>query len=236
MNFYKKIDNNVHVADFEKTKLFHFLDTDTNTMDARYSELEWLAPQIKKIGFNLEFGVYSGRTISFLANERPDLKFFGFDSFEGLPEDWDMGGKFVKKEYFHRQNNFPNVPSNVILIKGFFDKTIPTWLKDLSKKELVQNDYKISYLHVDSDLYSSAIDILFGLNELIKPGTIIRFDEICCWRSVFNERGPKFGRAVYSTWEEHEFKALNEWIEIKKRKVVPICRNWFQSGTVKVTT
>ena len=38
-------------------------------------------------GRYLEFGVASGTTINLIAEEKPDEKIYGFDSFEGLPED-----------------------------------------------------------------------------------------------------------------------------------------------------
>ena len=71
--------------------------------------------------------------------------------------------------------------------------------------------------------------------NLSRPGTIIRFDELCCWRTIFQDPISQIARAYYTTWREHEWKALNEWILLKNRKVLPICRNWFQSGTVIVT-
>lgn len=38
-------------------------------------------------GLIMEFGVYSGRTINHMAN-LTNKTIYGFDSFEGLPEDW----------------------------------------------------------------------------------------------------------------------------------------------------
>ena len=238
MSYHPKVNIPVNeypldIREFGWVRCYSAIKKDTNTMDVRYRELHWLAKLINEVGFNLEFGVYSGRTINCLSSLRPDLSFIGFDSFEGLPNDWDMGGKLVKKEYFKRQV-IPTVNQNVTLIKGFFDKTINEWISNLDKEELEKNKKFISYLHIDGDLYSSAIDVLFGLDEFIKPGSIIRFDELCCWRQIFQDPVSHIKRAYYTTWREHEWKALNEWLILKNRKVIPICRNWFQSGTVIV--
>ena len=217
------------IREFEKVKKFGFLSSDQNTNDVRIRELEWLAPYLPNWGLNLEFGVFNGTTISCLANARPDLEFHGFDSFEGLPEDWDMGQKEVKAEAFDRKGELPQVPDNVKLYKGWFNETLPTFLEN--------NSGDLGYLHVDCDIYSSTVTILENCNDRIKPGTIIRFDELCCWRHVFGEASPsgKTNRVLYTTWRDHEWKAMNEWLEKYNRKVIPISRNWFQGATVVVT-
>ena len=50
-------------------------------------------------GHILEFGVFSGGTINYLAKKMPTKIIYGFDSFQGLPENWRDGfpvGKFNK--------------------------------------------------------------------------------------------------------------------------------------------
>ncbi|MCD8493946.1 MAG: hypothetical protein LRY39_00675 [Alphaproteobacteria bacterium] len=42
----------------------------------------------KADGKCLEFGVYKGESINYFSHRLPQLSFFGFDSFEGLAEDW----------------------------------------------------------------------------------------------------------------------------------------------------
>ncbi len=134
-------------------------------------------------GLFLEFGVASGRTITPLALNTPQTHFYGFDSFEGLPEAWRSG---FDKGIF-AQENLPAVPPNVTLIKGWFDETLPAFLAD-------RPDLPLSLLHVDCDLYSSTKTILANLKRRIVPGTVIVFDEY--WN--------------YPGWREHEYKAFEE--------------------------
>ena len=77
----------------------------------------------------LEFGVFTGGTTRFIA-ERLDKNnvLHGFDSFEGLPEDWS--GYNLSKNAFMLGGKLPRVPSNVILYRGWFDQSIPIWLKN----------------------------------------------------------------------------------------------------------
>ena len=221
------------ISNFEYIKKFPFLITDTNTNEVRLRELDWLMPQIGDWGLNLEFGVFSGETINHAAKLRPDLKFIGFDSFEGLPEDMDTGEKLVPANAFDRGGEPPEVENNVELIKGWFDESISKWLKE---NDWQSRHKKIGYLNLDADIYSSTATVLTELNHMIVPGTMIRFDELSCWRYIFNEASPKnVQRVFYTNWKAHEWKAMNEWIEEFGRKLIPVCRNWHQSATVMVT-
>jgi len=199
-----------------------------------FDKLEKITPKIKyfefvlnskKIdGLNLEFGVFKGASINLFANFIKDQIFWGFDSFEGLPEDWKTNhdGNFKHvKGYF--KTEVPKVRENVNLVKGWFDQTIPKWKEN--------NKGPISFLHIDSDLYSSCKTILNELNDQIVKGTIISFDELCDWRT--DEEIPK-GKKRYEKWEEGEFKALNEWLESENRKVKAIARTHKFQACVEV--
>ena len=76
---------------------------------------------------------------------------------------------YAKKNVFDLKKTLPVVPNNVILFKGYFDKTLPKFLK--------QNSENVSFIHVDCDIYSSTKTIFQYLAEYIVPGTIIVFDE-----------------------------------------------------------
>lgn len=138
-------------------------------------------------GLYLEFGVCSGRTINFIAALNPLIPIYGFDSFEGLPEDWTEHCK--KGTFAFKQQDFlPPVLHNVDLIKGWFSDTLPAFLN--------ARPDPIAFLHIDCDIYSSASYVLQSLADRIKAGTIIVFDEL------FN----------YPGFENHELKALDEFL------------------------
>ena len=97
----------------------------------------------------LDLGVYQGASTRTLAGIHPHKTIHGFDSFEGLPEDWGHHGKGSFGEV---KGALPNVPDNVKLHKGWFDDTLPGWLAQ-------HNEQPISLLRVDCDLYLSLIHI-----------------------------------------------------------------------------
>jgi hypothetical protein len=117
----------------------------------------------------LEFGVASGNTINYISQFTNDLV-YGFDSFEGLPEKWRDG---FDKGAFNRNGNLPNVNSNVVLVKGWFNETIPNFIKNMKNQ-----NKKISFIHIDCDLYSSTKYILDTLKDYIDNDCVIVFDEL----------------------------------------------------------
>ena len=132
----------------------------------------------------LEFGVWEGRTIKYISNQTNGIV-YGFDSFEGLPEDWRDG---FLKEHFNRDGKTPETNKNVVFEIGWFNETLEPFLEKHKNK-------KITFLHVDCDLYSSSKYVLDKCSPFMVNGTIITFDELM----------------NYDGYEECEWKALNEW-------------------------
>lgn len=147
--------------------------------------LEFSLEQCSVAGLVMEFGVYQGKSLRIIADRTPQAV-YGFDSFEGLPEDWTH---FQKKGRFSLDGVAPQFSQpNVSLVPGWFDRTLPEFL--------AQHTGPARFVHIDSDLYSSAVTVLTALQGRLVPGTVILFDE------YFN----------YPGWEHHEFKAFQEFI------------------------
>ena len=63
-------------------------------------------------------------------NTDGNSRFFGFDSFEGLPEEWNQE---KGKGFFNVGGNVPKVDDpRVTFIKGWFDQTVPKFAKDFN--------------------------------------------------------------------------------------------------------
>lgn len=133
-------------------------------------------------GMALEFGVFSGRTLRVIAAARDGKNVFGFDSFNGLPEDWRDGfpaGTFAVDE--------PPEVLGAELVTGLFADTLPGFLRD--------HPEPVAFLHIDADLYSSARTVLRHVGPRLRPGSVVVFDE------YFN----------YPGWQEHEYRAWREY-------------------------
>lgn len=118
-----------------------------------------------------EFGVYGGQSFrNWLdINTHEDSRFYGFDSFEGLPEAWENAGK--DKGHFSRNGSVPNVKDNrAAFIKGWFQESLRPFLAAFEPKNRL-------VLHMDADLYSSTLFALMHMDAYVQPGTIIFFDE-----------------------------------------------------------
>ena len=110
--------------------------------------------QIRIPGHWCEFGVREGRSLKWLIEEYPTQVIHAFDSWEGLPEEWNHGTGTVDD----MSCTPPEVPDHT------------------------NNPGPVSFLHMDADIYSSTKEVLGSLDDQIVPGTVITFDEFCNFR------------------------------------------------------
>ena len=138
-------------------------------------------------GLIAEFGVFKGYSINYFARKLgSDAKIYGFDSFEGLQEDWK--GHILRTGEFSLGGRLPKVARNVELIKGWFDQTVPEFL--------AKHPENLSFVHIDT--YEAATSLLKVIGRKLQKGTVIVFDE------YFGYRGWRFG----------EWKAWKEFVEL----------------------
>ena len=162
--------------------------SDTKSFCDKFGLLEAaLGSVASNAGLFCEFGVYSGSTINFIASRVPKT-IYGFDSFEGLPEDLQPG---VEKGTF-RMKALPRVRKNVKLIKGWFNESVPAFAHE--------HPGNCSFLHIDCDLYSSTKTVFEVFGNRIVKGTVLVFDEF------FN----------YPGWKKGEFLAFQEFVSARQ--------------------
>jgi len=180
-------------------------------------------------GDYFEFGVYSGTTFAsayhsimeaYRASFTPSqwntdidcqdrsnlwkkMRFFAFDSFQGLPKPTGIdrhSSDFSEGKFSNSMENFKNyihserVPSERVEI-------VPGWFHETLNQETINKCgmKKASIVHIDCDLYESTKLVLEFIGPLLVDGAIIIFDD---W---FNFKGnPNLG----------EQKAFTEWLEL----------------------
>lgn len=140
----------------------------------------------------LEFGVYKGDSIKYWSKalKNPESNLHGFDSFEGLPEDFEFDGIF-KKGTFDLKGEIPKVDDNrVKFFKGWFNETLPNYTLP---------SYEVLVINMDADLYSSTKYVLNFLQPYIIEGTYIYFDDLArpdhepkAFEEFMKETGLKF--------------------------------------------
>ncbi|MBA2761746.1 MAG: macrocin O-methyltransferase [Segetibacter sp.] len=137
----------------------------------RYPLYKWV---IEKEGLEgainyLEFGVAGGESFNWFMHQNTDndSSFYGFDTFDGLPEDW---GPF-KKGAFTNNNVLPAIKdSRGKFFKGLFQQTVPAFLQELDNN-------KRNVLMMDADLWSATLYVLATIAPYLKKDDIIFFDE-----------------------------------------------------------
>jgi hypothetical protein len=147
----------------------------------------------------LEFGSWQGESMRYLAglDASPESRFFGFDSFEGLPEDW----RGMSADRFDVGGRIPHIDDKrVTFVKGWFRDSVPPRLDEL--EELAKD--RSLLIHFDADLYSSTLFLLFTLGARFKHFHFI-FDEFSGHetRALFN--------FMQATGAEATFKHRLDW-------------------------
>jgi hypothetical protein len=164
-------------------------------------------------GIYCEFGVYQGATINHIASRVKTATVYGFDSFEGLPEDWRPG---LEKEAFATKR-LPRVHPNVTLYKGWFKDTLPIFKKT--------HPEPLAFAHLDADLYVSTKEVLDALADHIVPGTVLQFDEFLNypgWQEGESKAFLEFCQARSAEVEYLGYVATDEQVAVRIKKIAPV--------------
>jgi hypothetical protein len=116
-----------------------------------------------------EFGVAGGISFKWWLqhNSNVSSRFFGFDTFEGLPEKW---GPFAKGTMAHTLESLNINDQRASFYKGLFQQTLIPFLDQYDNRNR-------KLIHIDSDLFTAAIFTMSQLYRFLKPGDILLFDE-----------------------------------------------------------
>lgn len=136
-----------------------------------------------------EFGCHRARTFRMALTEArrhalDQMKFFAYDSFEGLPqtssdpshEVWKTRGALTTSEadFMKIIRDHGIYADRVRTIKGFYsDSLTPEF-----RRKFMDTENKIALLNVDCDLYESAVPVFSFVEPLLQEGTLIYIDDL----------------------------------------------------------
>jgi len=155
----------------------------------------------------LEFGVGEGVSFKWWVNQNKnsESRFFGFDTFTGIPEDFGV----IRKNDYNTKGSFPDVNNDqrCNFMSGMFQDSLLPFIKNMQWKNR-------KVIHMDADLYSSTWFVLASLFPYLNKNDIIMFDE--------------YGVPM------HEFKAFHEFIHAfkLKYKILGAVNNYLQIAII----
>jgi O-methyltransferase len=147
----------------------------------------------------LEFGIQQGHTLKYFSalNSHPSSRFIGFDSFQGLPEAWPGLWRTLPPGAYSTSGVVPTIDDpRVSCVAGWFQDTLPSFLRTF------QTDLPL-IVHCDADVYASTLYVLCTVDGIMKPGTILMFDDFA---SMLDD-----------------FRALEDYTRAFRRKYEVLC-------------
>ncbi len=136
------------------------------------------------MGDYAEFGVYRGETFAHVVRRSsplmPSMRFFAFDSFQGLPEPTgaDRNGEFWKGQFACSRQQFEQTlaraaadASRVRVVEGWFQDTLTA---QMAAQHSLQT---VSLAFIDCDLYESCVPVLDFLTDKLRQGSVLLFDD-----------------------------------------------------------
>lgn len=184
--------------------------------------------QHNPVGDYYEFGLFRGFTfLKAFEHSKSlginDIHFYGFDSFEGLPEAEGIDkadGRFFEGQFAcSKESVESNLKSNgmdmsrTTLVKGFYEDSLTADLKSQ------HNFQPASVVLMDCDLYSSTVEALKWIDDYLQDGTIILFDD---WYSFGDSN--KLGQQ----------KAMEEFLDARPNYQITHLWNFCKHGSAYI--
>lgn len=129
----------------------------------------------------LEFGVFSGgsfrKLLDLFSGKGVINKFWGFDSFEGLPAPvperdqatWSRGQfKVTRDQAWANITKGLASTNHIELVEGWFAETLPGCAATITN---------VAFVRIDCDLWSSTVDALTFLEGRLVDGAVLYFDD-----------------------------------------------------------
>lgn len=164
-----------------KPQWYDFKPADPRSQVSTLICFEWLRSRSLLAGTDyLEFGIFRGFNLWFAqamarVHDVPDMRFFGFDSFFGLPagEGTFQEGEFsaYREEVEYYLTRYGANWAQTKLVEGFFDKTLVPGAAD------TLGIRTCAFCVVDCDLYLSTVPVLQFVAPLLAPTAIVYFDD-----------------------------------------------------------
>jgi O-methyltransferase len=146
-------------------KAFREADLQMNPLDA-YSLYSLARMQASVPGSMAEIGMYRGGSATIICQLKGDKKFYGFDTFEGLPSLGNEDEKWFRENQFSAGQDgvaqYLAKFTGVTLTKGRFPES-----------GSILNGERLSFVNLDVDLYKGIIDSLNFLWEKMNDRGLI---------------------------------------------------------------
>ena len=196
------MNDNIHrilsSLQLDKDKIYSSIfesTTQTEEIELREFAIRRALKNHKTDYFYLEFGVWVGTSINFFAKILQNKKIYGFDSFEGLHEDWFGNTDTIGR--FNLNKKIPKLNNNCVPVVGLIQDTLPKFITE-------NKNPKINFVHLDLDTYPSTKFVLSTIKPYLVDGAILLFDEL------YNSTGWRVGeyKALTEVFSEEEYKYL----------------------------
>lgn len=153
-------------------------------------------------------------------------EFYGFDTFDGMPENDEGGVAYLRKGCF--MSSYDDVNRRCLkagvkckLFKGPFSKLGDETLNSMQDAAIV---------NIDSDLYISARDALEKVKGKLQQGTVLLMDDYHCFSSVESKGEKRALREFCEKYPQFRFEPWVTYLYVGQSFICHIADNNLLSG------